>query len=128
MMNGKSKAILFLGVMYGLGAASGVLWKCRHDHRDFWKSPDFVERRVKKMASRLHLSAEQVQTVRGIIEKSHERARQVNERMTQELSVIHRDSVQSIRQVLTPDQAQEFEKMHQKFHDKHKHIPADDLK
>ena len=128
MISGKAKAILLVGVMYGLGVASGLLWQRRHDHRDFWKSQNFVERRVKKLTSRLHLTPDQSQTVHGIIQKTHERGKQARDHMTQELTIIHRDSVKSIRQVLTPEQIAEFEKMHQKYHARHQDIPADDLK
>src|SRR5258706_10212292 len=89
MISGKAKALFLLAVMFGLGAASGALWKSRHGHREFWKSPDYVERRLKKMTSRLHLSPEEQQKIPAIIEKSQDR-------MTQGLTSIHQDSVQSI--------------------------------
>src|SRR5258708_19153900 len=108
-MNGKVKAFLLLVVMYGLGLASGILWITRHNHADFCKSPDFVERRTKKLSSRLHLTPDQSQTVHGILQHSHQRAKKAHDQIAQEMSVIHRDSTQSPRQVLCPAQTAEFE-------------------
>ena len=127
-MSGKVKVVLLVGVMYGLGVASGILWQHRHDPRNFWKSTDFIERRVKKLTNRLHLTPEQSQATREIIQKTHERGKIAHDHMMQEMAVIHRDSMQSIRQVLRPDQTAEFEKMHENYHAHHKDLPADDLK
>jgi len=128
-MNGKLKAVLLLAAMYGLGVASGALW---HAHRERYRYVEprgpFAERRIKKLSNQLHLSPAQEQTVRDIFEKAHARASEVNKSVSADISNIHRDSVQAIRQVLTPDQAQEFDKIHEKYHTRHKHMPADDLK
>jgi len=128
-MSGKLKAILLLAAMYGLGAASGVLW---HEHREhsryFEPQGPFAERRIKKLSNQLHLSPVQEKAVRDIFEKAHARASEVNQSVRSEISTIHRDSVQAIREILTPDQAREFDKIHEKYHTRHKHMPADDLK
>ena len=128
-MNGKLKAILLLAAMYGLGMASGVLW---HEHREhdrfFEPHGPFAERRIKKLSNQLRLSPAQEQTVRDIFEKAHTRASEINKNVRLDISNLHRDSVQAIRQVLTPEQAREFDKIHEKYHTRHKHMPADDLK
>src|ERR1700687_5255224 len=82
LMNGKLKAVLLLGVMYGLGAVSGVAWQ-RYRFHHYWNPHTmFAERRIKRLTSQLKLSPEQEQSVRGIIQKAHERAVQVNEEVS----------------------------------------------
>jgi len=125
-MSGKFKAVLLLGLMFGLGAGSGVAWQSYRFHHLRDPHAMFAERRLKHLSSRLKLSPEQEQSLRQIFEKAHERAVQVNEEVSWDLADIHRDTVSAIRKILTPVQTTEFEKLHQKFHSKHKHIPADD--
>jgi hypothetical protein len=83
-------------------------------------SPAFFEKhRMNRMSKDLHLSPEQKASIRTIFEKAHERARQVNEEVSWDLSEIHRDSVQAIQQVLTPEQRQRFEQIRRR----HAHRP-----
>jgi len=126
-MSGKIKAVLILGIMYALGVMSGVAWQGYRSHHFFGGPPIFAEHRIKRLTSRLHLSPTQEQAVRDILQKAHERATQVNEEVSWDLADIHRDSVEAIRKVLTPDQMREFEKLHRGFHERHHHIPDDDL-
>jgi len=39
----------------------------------------------------------------------------------------NKQTVKAIEKILTPVQLAKFEKMHQKFHDQHKHMPSDDF-
>ena len=125
-MSGKFQAVLLLGLMYGLGAASGVAWQryCYHHYGN--PHTLFAERRLKHLSARLKLSPAQEESVRQIFQKAHERALQVNEEVSWDLADIHREAVRAIQGILTPVQMAEFEKLHQKFHSKHKHIPMDD--
>jgi Spy/CpxP family protein refolding chaperone len=125
-MNGKLKAVLLLGVMYGLGIASGMAWQGYRFHHMSNPHSMFAERRLKKLSSQLKLTPTQEQAIRDIFQKAHERAVQVNEEVSWDLADIHKDSVKAIKEVLTPTQAAEFEKMHQKFHTRHKNLPDDD--
>lgn len=118
-----------LAAMYGLGAASGVLWHEHGEHYRFFENRGaFAEHRIKRLSSQLHLSPAQEQAVREIFEKAHARATEINKRVTSDIADIHRDSVQGIRQILTPDQAREFDRIHEKYHARHQHLPADDIK
>ena len=86
----------------------------------------FAERRLKHLSAKLKLSPAQEEAMRQIFQKAHERAMQVNEEVSWDLADIHKDTVKAIQGILTPAQSVEFEKLHQKFHSKHKHIPLDD--
>ena len=126
-MNGKLKAIIVLIMMYAFGAVSGVAWQSYHNHH--WEPVHvmFAEHQIKRLTSRLHLSPVQEQALRDILEKAHERATQINEEVSWDLADVHRDSVDAIRKILTPDQQREFDKMHRQFHEHHHPMPADDL-
>jgi len=126
-MSGKIKAVVLLIVMYGLGAASGIAWQRYRFHRFPNRHAMFADRRLKRLTSQLHLTTEQETEMRDIFQKAHERAVQVNEEVSWDLGDIHKDTVKAIQKILTPAQLAEFEKLHQKFHDRHKHIPSDDL-
>ena len=126
-MSGKIKAVFFLAVMFALGAASGISWQRYRYHRFPNDHPIFADRRLKRLKSQLNLTAQQEESMRVIFQKAHERAMQVNEEVSWDLADIHRDTVKAIEGVLTPAQLAEFKKLHQKFHDHHKHVPFDDL-
>jgi Spy/CpxP family protein refolding chaperone len=126
-MNGKIKAVLLLAVMYGLGVASGMAWQHYRFHRFPNPHTMFADRRLSRLKSQLNLTTDQETAMRGIFQKAHERAVQVNEEVSWDLADIHKDTVKAIEKILTPVQLAKFEKLHQKFHDQHKHIPSDDF-
>ncbi len=126
-MSGKTQAILLLGVMFGLGFASGIAWHRYELHRFPSVHTAFAEHRIKRLKSQLHLTNEQEQALDEIFQKAHERAVQVNEEVAWDLADIHKDTVKAISRILTPAQMAQFEKLHRKFHDNHKHFPVDDF-
>ncbi len=126
-MSGKIKAIVLLGVVFGLGVVSGVAWQRYQFHR--WPEKHagmFAEHRMKRLKKQLNLTSDQEKTIGDIFQKAHERATQVNEEVSWDLADIHRDSMKAIEQVLTPSQVQQFEKIHERFHAHHKNMPYDD--
>ena len=125
-MSGKLQAVLLLGFMFGLGFASGIAWHRYQLHRFPSAHTAFAAHRIKRLKSQLHLSDEQEQALEKIFQKAHERAVQVNEEVAWDLADIHRDTVKAISAILTPVQMAEFQKLHQKFHEKHRHFPTDD--
>ena len=126
-MSGKLKAVAVLAVMYVFGVVSGVAWQSYHGHRWEPMHAMFAERRVKRLSSKLHLSPMQEQALRDIFEKAHEKATQINEEVSWDLEDVHRESVESIRKILNPEQLAEFNKMHSRYHEKHPHMPNEDL-
>jgi Spy/CpxP family protein refolding chaperone len=124
-MNGKLKALLLLMVMYGLGVASGVAYQHYRFHRFPNPHTAFADRRLKRLKSQLHLSDEQDKALSQIFAQAHERALQINEEVSWDLADIHKDTVQAIQKVLTPDQQATFDKLHQKYHVHNKQMPPD---
>src|SRR5207302_157192 len=114
LMSGKLQAVLLLGLMYGLGAASGAAWQRYHFHHYWNPHTMFAERRLKHLSAKLKLSPAQEEAMRQIFQKAHERAMQVNEEVSWDLADIHKDTVKAIQGILTPAQWVEFEKLHQK--------------
>jgi Spy/CpxP family protein refolding chaperone len=125
-MSGKIKAVVLLGVMYAFGVASGIAWQACRPHHVFGDRPAFSERRIKRLSSRLHLSTTQEQALRDIFQTAHVRATKVNEDVSRNLATIHRDSVEAIGKILTPEQNKEFAQLHQRFHTRHEHLPDDE--
>src|SRR4051812_5406352 len=109
-MSGKLKAGLLLVLFYGIGIASGMAWQ-RYRVQNWPKhSSMYAEHRVDRMRKALKLTDSQASALKEIFQKAHARADQVNEKVTWELAQIHRDSVEAIRAVLTPEQLTQFEK------------------
>lgn len=128
-MSPKFKAIFSLVAMFILGAVTDTLWRtCRDHSQQSWFRGQRLERRIQKLKRELNLSPEQEVAVRNILTKARDQAKQVNEEVSWDLADIHRGSVQAIRQVLTPEQIEQFEKLHEHYHARHKHMPSDDLK
>jgi hypothetical protein len=125
-MSGKLRAVLFLVIMYGLGVVSGIAWQTYHSRHFTASRAVYADRRIKRLKAQLHLSPSQEQAISDIFQKAHDRATQINEEVSWDLDDVHRDSVQAIREVLTPDQIRLFEKLHYQYHAKHKHL-SDDL-
>jgi hypothetical protein len=125
-MSGKFQAVLLLAVMFGLGFASGIAWHRYQLHRFPSAHSSFASHRIQRLKSQLHLSNEQEQALDSIFQKAHERAVQVNEEVAWDLADIHRDTVKAISGILTPAQMADFEKLHKRFHDTHRHFPTDE--
>lgn len=126
-MSGKSKAILLMGVMFGLGVVTGSAWQTYRNHHFFAARTVYAERRIKRMTTQLHLSPQQAESLSAIFQKAHDRATEVNEEVKWDLEDIHRDSVHAIRELLTPEQRVEFEKLHRESHLHYMHMADDDL-
>lgn len=125
-MNGKLKAALLLGAMYGLGIGSAVIWQTCRNHHLFSPHTTFAEHRIRRLTKQLNLSSAQEQDLRDIFLKANERATQINEEVSWDLAEIHHDSVYAIRGILTPEQNREFEKLHHRYHLRRGPIPEDE--
>ena len=125
-MNGKVKAILLLGVMFGLGVVSEIAWQRYRLHQFPVSRSLFAAHRVERLKKQLDLTPEQENALRQIFQTAHERAMQINEEVSWDLADIHKDTVKAINAVLTLQQREKFEKLHQKFHENHRHFPTDE--
>jgi len=125
-MNGKIKAVVLLGLMYGFGVTSGIAWQSYQNRHFASPRAIFAERRIKRLEAQLRLSPTQVQAMHDIFQRAHERATQINEEVSWDLSDIHRDSVKAIREILTPDQVKKFDTLHKRSHLNNRDLPSDD--
>ncbi len=77
------------------------------------------------MSAKLGLSPEQEKSLRQTLEETNAQTRRLNEEVAWELALLHRKTIKGIRAILSPEQLTTFEKMHQRFHDRHPNIPED---
>lgn len=75
------------------------------------KSEDWRERYLNEMRDRLHLDQPQMNRLAVILDESKARYKSVRDRMDPELKQIQIEQRDLIRQMLTPDQRPEYEKM-----------------
>jgi Spy/CpxP family protein refolding chaperone len=108
------KACLLLFFLFALGFASGMGWETYRMLHHFPGS--FVEHRIAHLSHELNLTPEQEQALREVFRNADERAQQVNEEVAWDLQDIHHDSVDSIKKILTPQQAKTFDHMHRRSH------------
>ena len=114
-MAGKLKATGLLALMFVLGVVSGIAWQV-HVFRHGPPRWAHAERRIARLRKDLHLTAWQEQTIKDIIQDARERANDIHDGMNLDMAQIHQDSINAIQQMLTPDQQQQFEKMHKRHH------------
>jgi Spy/CpxP family protein refolding chaperone len=69
------------------------------------------EKRVEKMAKKLDLTKEQKEKVAAIFKESGDKIQAETQKMQEAKKAIREDESQKIKAVLTPDQAQKYEKM-----------------
>lgn len=118
-MGGKLKAVSLLAVMYALGAVSGAAWHTYHSERPAVVRKSSVDRRMNRLKKALHLSPWQEQALKEIINDAHERAVDVHDQASLDVAQIHDDSLEAIRALLTPEQQELFEKLHDRSHAQH---------
>lgn len=76
------------------------------------RSPEEFRRRyLEEMTTRLHLSGEQVQQLREIVDETGQRIREVHERSRPEMKAIDQAQYEKIQVMLTETQRAEYEKM-----------------
>jgi hypothetical protein len=114
-MNAKTKATVILLAMYGLGLGTGIAWYRFQKGHDARPSAA-IDRRVKHLSRELRLTSEQEEQARLIFKNARDKARQLNEEVSWDIDDIHRDSVDSLQNILTPQQMVRFESIHRRFH------------
>ncbi len=115
-MGGRLKAVLLLAAMYGMGAASGLIWQTYRMDQPGMHHQRLV-RRIRKLKYQLGLTADQEQALKKIIQNAQERSRELHEEVSPDFTDIHEESVQAIRSLLTPPQQATFNKLHQQSHE-----------
>ena len=114
-MDGRLKAGLFLGAMFGLGVASGIAWQNYRIHRPGLHHY-FVAQRVKWLKRQLHLSPLQEEEFNQIIEDAQDRMAEIHQDVAPDLAEIHQDSLDYFRYFMTPEQRKKFDELRGQSH------------
>ena len=125
-MSGKIKAVLALGAMLALGFCAGTCWQATRsgERHDSWWRHQIREHRLTKLKKDLDLTPAQDTAVREIFQRGHDRMRHAREVMDGQMAIIHRDSMDSIRKTLSPEQTRRFDQFHLRMHEK-RHTPVE---
>ena len=110
------KPVAGVVLIFLLGAASGSLttytYFCpaANGHHD-GKSRDREGAIIKQLTERLNLDSQQQASIGVIIGETHEKIRQVKQKMHPEIEALLNDSQHKISQLLRPDQQEKFNKI-----------------
>jgi hypothetical protein len=121
--------VLLLAAGTGLGIVFARLWPGSDQHHcasTWWAPvPPPPGRLLERFRERLHLSDEQAEKVRAILDETHRRASAVFERVRPEVRAVMEASDERIRALLTAEQAAEYEKIvkdREEFHRRPPHF------
>jgi Spy/CpxP family protein refolding chaperone len=119
----RRKARLWLGLVFVLGAAIGVVFGYSFGHRSYAanvvKAPSLSEperraKRVAEMTREVGLTQEQSAKADAIIHAAHDRMKAVHEKSDAEIDAIREEARNQMRELLTPEQKPKFEAMVQR--------------
>lgn len=75
------------------------------------KPAEYRKKYVDEMTSRVHLTPQQVNELGAILDDTRNKFHEEHDRSKQQLAQIHADQVQKIREILTPAQLPDYEKL-----------------
>ncbi len=114
------KARLWLGVVFLLGAAVGIVFGYSFGHRSYASTKvappvlSEAERQAKRVANitrEVGLTGEQNAKLEAVIHKTHEEMKAIHEKSDAEVDAVREKARDEIRQFLTPEQKAKFEEM-----------------
>lgn len=114
------KARLWLGLVFLLGAAVGVVFGYSFGHRSYASTKadrpvlSEAERQAKRVANitkEVGLTVEQSAKLEVVIQKTHEEMKAIHEKSDAQVDAVREKARDEIRQFLTPDQKAKFEEM-----------------
>lgn len=112
-------AILYALLVFVSGAVVGVFAYRLYTARSVSASAnlppgprpaDYRKKYVDEMTSRLQLSKDQVNQLGSILDNTRTRFQEEHQRSRQQLTLIHNDQVQQIKEILKPDQIPAYDK------------------
>ena len=107
---------LIVGVFFGAFLSVLVMSLCFHPERGRdWNSEKHRARVLKKLSSKLDLSAEQKAQVSAILETKSSRMSALHNEVTPRFDAIRNEAREGIRKTLTPDQLPKYEKLTKKW-------------
>jgi Spy/CpxP family protein refolding chaperone len=118
---------LYVGLIFASGIVLGVYGQRLYTvSQDASKpgprpNPEVIRKRVEDMyTDRLHLSADQVQKLNAIMDETRQRVDEVRRGNRASFQKIHEEQDAKIRNMLTPDQQFEFDKIRKEREERRK--------
>jgi hypothetical protein len=102
-----------LGIVVGSGGILFYAWHTGLLHPRF--DPDRFVRHLKR---ELNLNPTQVDQIRGILEESGKKMRDLRDQQRPQFDTVHTETQERIRQVLNPQQAAKFDGMIRRFEER----------
>jgi Spy/CpxP family protein refolding chaperone len=123
------KARLWLGVVFLVGAAIGVLFGYNFGHRGYlatgatppqMSEPERRAKRVADMTKELQLTSEQAAKFDEIIRSAHEQMKEIRDGSEKQVDGVREKAREQMRALLTPEQKPKFEAMAQRMDEQRK--------
>jgi Spy/CpxP family protein refolding chaperone len=108
--------IIYMGLVFASGAVLGMFGQRLYDAAPVSSNrrPNPEELRKKTLAeyqSRLKLTDDQVSKFNSLMDETRARVNEIRKQMHPEYEKVHQEQSEKVRQILTPDQETEYQKM-----------------
>jgi len=109
---------LYFGLVFASGAVLGAFGHRLYmvstvTAKEARKNPEeFRKKLMEEYQHRLNLTPEQVSKLGSIMDETRARVEETRQKMRPDFDRIHQDQTQKIREMLTPAQLDEYEKIH----------------
>ena len=109
----RKTVVLYVCLVFASGIALGTISDRLYATITSRSSPSetYRETYISRAKSRLNLTDKQVAQLTAIMDETRSRFREVQEKMTPELRAIQQQENQKIREMLSPEQSAEFDKV-----------------
>ena len=123
------KARLWLGLVFLLGAAVGMVFGYSFGHRSYASTKVATPaltvaarqaQRVANITKEVGLTGEQSAKLEAIIHRTHEEMKAIHEKSDADVEAVREKARDEIRQFLTPEQKAKFEEMVQRMDEERK--------
>ncbi len=125
MQISKGKVALYLGLMFGAGAAAGVMGSIRYSAEtvsakalQVSNNDDWRKKYVESMKTRLSMSEDQLKKLDDTLDETRVEYRLLRNRYKPEMDKIHTVQVEKIKKFLKNEQMPEFDKMEREREEK----------
>lgn len=114
MRNRNIAAAVFAVLLFGCGVATGVLGDRYYTMKVVHARPsaDMLRQRYSDdLKRRLHLTPEQVGRLNTVLDQTHDRFKRFRDEHRSEFERINQEQIDAVRNLLTPEQQPEYDKM-----------------
>lgn len=111
---------LLIGCLIGAAAGS---WCQRLTFRNFWKHGPDSQRLLSKFSRELSLDAGQKDAVKALLDAQHPKVMALHREMSAKMVSLRRETRESMRTLLNPDQQKKLDAMSARWEARHKKSP-----